>query len=361
MAVDLSVFGKSKTIADFQREEELFNLAKLKAKQDALGQNPASIKLADEIQKARAMGDTQRLNDLQMSAKLLDRGVVYDAMGNPMAMGGYGNAVGSIEGAKAMYKQNAENVSDLNYKPIIERDVQTQKSNVELGYAPQIDAARKAATMKAEKQTQAGIDLPQREAQAQEMLNLLNSIETDKGMSAVVGMPNPLQGRIPFVGNVAGSAAADFQAKLDQLGGKQFLEAFQSLKGGGQITEVEGTKATNAIARMQTAQSEEAFKEGLNEFKGIVSNALTRSQQAAQDPMQAWMNKMGQMDAAPQANIPQLGAQSPALNMPTKSLDKATAAESIFNAKKAIQKGADANVVRQRLIEAGIDPSKAGL
>lgn len=360
MAVDLSVFGKSKTIADFQREEELFNLAKLKAKQDALGQNPASIKLADEIQKARAMGDTQRLNDLQMSAKLLDRGVVYDAMGNPMAMGGYGNAVGSIEGAKAMYKQNAENVSDLNYKPIIERDVQTQKSNVELGYAPQIDAARKAATMKAEKQTQAGIDLPQREAQAQEMLNLLDSIETDKGMSAVVGMPNPLKGGFGAF-NVRGSPAADFQTKLDQLGGKQFLEAFQSLKGGGQITEVEGTKATNAIARMQTAQSEEAFLGGLNEFKGIVSNALTRSQQAAQDPMQAWMNKMGQMDAAPQANIPQLGAQSPALNMPTKSLDKATAAESIFNAKKAIQKGADANVVRQRLIEAGIDPSKAGL
>ena len=32
-----------------------------------------------------------------------------------------------------------------------------------------------------------------------------------------------------------------------------------------------------------------------------------------------------------------------------------------FNAKKAIRNGADAEMVRQRLMEAGIDPSKAGL
>lgn len=44
-----------------------------------------------------------------------------------------------------------------------------------------------------------------------------------------------------------------------------------------------------------------------------------------------------------------------------KPLPKAQEAEAIFNAKKAIQKGKDPAAVRQRLLDNGIDPAKAGL
>lgn len=46
---------------------------------------------------------------------------------------------------------------------------------------------------------------------------------------------------------------------------------------------------------------------------------------------------------------------------PSNMMDKASSDETLFNAKKAIRNGADPQAVRQRLVEAGIDPSRAGL
>lgn len=73
-----------------------------------------------------------------------------------------------------------------------------------------------------------------------------------------------------------GTDAKNFHVVLDQIKGSAFMQAYQSLKGGGQITEVEGKKATDAIARMNTAQSDSEFLKSLNEFKGIVDKANTR-------------------------------------------------------------------------------------
>lgn len=73
-----------------------------------------------------------------------------------------------------------------------------------------------------------------------------------------------------------GTDAKNFHVVLDQINGSAFMQAYQSLKGGGQITEVEGKKATDAIARMNTAQSDSEFLKALNEFKGIVDGANTR-------------------------------------------------------------------------------------
>ncbi len=69
---------------------------------------------------------------------------------------------------------------------------------------------------------------------------------------------------------VDGSAAADFQALLDQVGGQAFLESRQALKGGGPITDMEGKKAQSAVTRMSTAQSEAEFKKALNEYRDFL-------------------------------------------------------------------------------------------
>lgn len=284
---DLSLFQRVKTVRDFDREAEEFELKKLAAQQQVMGQDPAAVKLANEIQAARASGDVQRLNDLQMSAKLLDRGVVYDQMGNPMAMGGYGDAVGSIAGAKAMYEQNAQNQSDLSYKPVIARDVAMQQAGVEINTKPNLEAATTAARLRAEDIIGAQANLGNVNEQSRQLLDVIGDIEKSPGLSAVVGAPNPLKGGFGLF-NVPGTSAADFKAKLDQLGGKQFLQAFESLKGGGQITQIEGEKATNAIARMQTSQSEVEFKKSLQDFKDIVIRANDRAQlKSQQDPLSA--------------------------------------------------------------------------
>lgn len=139
------------SIGDFQRLQEEFELKKMQALQQTTGQDPASVKLANEIQKARAAGDTQRLNDLQMSAKLLDRGVVYDQMNNPMQMPGYGDAVGSIAGTKKSYEAQAQNASDLAYDPLIAGGEAQAKFEQQLGYSPKIARAEKSAVLEAER------------------------------------------------------------------------------------------------------------------------------------------------------------------------------------------------------------------
>jgi hypothetical protein len=84
-------------------------------------------------------------------------------------------------------------------------------------------------------------------------------------------------GKSSILPKVPGTAPADFQVLLDQLQGQQFMQAYETLKGGGQITEVEGRKATDAMARMNPRQSEESFLQGVSEFQNIVRSAKERA------------------------------------------------------------------------------------
>lgn len=149
-------------------------------------------------------------------------------------------------------------------------------------FDPETITKKKAAEEKGK--NIAKIDPVKVEQEAKYMLDLLDSITTTdaqgnvinhKGLSAVVGIPNPFTKWTP------GTEAANFKVKLDQIQGKQFMQAYETLKGGGQITEVEGRKATDAMARMNTAQSEEEFIKGVNEFKQVVRDVAMRSKAKA--------------------------------------------------------------------------------
>jgi len=109
--------------------------------------------------------------------------------------------------------------------------------------------------------------------------NLINSVINDPALEGVVGR---IQGRVDPAG-IAGAAMfneneMDVLSRLDQLGGAAFLQAFESLKGGGQITEIEGLKATQAISRLgQRAVSPQAFRGALRELQQIYANAEARA------------------------------------------------------------------------------------
>lgn len=125
--------------------------------------------------------------------------------------------------------------------------------------------------------TEAKFDLPRVEANAQQTIDILEKIKQHPGLDYGVG----LWSKAPVI---PGTPQADFVALTEQLRGKQFLEAYQTLKGGGQITEVEGAKAENAIARMQRAQSKKAFVDAATEFQGIVRKGVERARQKAGAP-----------------------------------------------------------------------------
>lgn len=98
--------------------------------------------------------------------------------------------------------------------------------------------------------------------------------ETGTGLSATYDPRN----------YIAGTDATNFRVRLDQVKGQAFLEAFAGLRGGGAITEIEGQKATEAIARLNTDQSDEEFKKSLEELKGILAVGKERAKAMAADP-----------------------------------------------------------------------------
>lgn len=111
-------------------------------------------------------------------------------------------------------------------------------------------------------------------AKGQQALDLIDQIATDPALEGVTGM---IQGRLPTFTQ----AGTDLRVKIDQLQGKTFLEAFETLKGGGAITELEGAKAQAAMARLDQAQSTEAYREALSELADIVRIGMDRARKKA--------------------------------------------------------------------------------
>lgn len=90
------------------------------------------------------------------------------------------------------------------------------------------------------------------------------------------GTATGLSGTIDPRNYIPGTNARDFRVVADQLGGAAFLQAFESLKGGGAITEVEGKKATDAIARLNRAQSDQEYGVALQELRTVMDNGRKR-------------------------------------------------------------------------------------
>lgn len=149
-----------------------------------------------------------------------------------------------------------------------------QITEVEADRAAQIEAQKREAQRVAE--NRAG--LAKTEATITQMQNLVGQAKRHRGRATATGLSGTLDPR----NYVPGTNARDFQVLLDQIQGQAFLQAFDSLKGGGQITEVEGKKATDAIGRLNTAQSDTEFVRALNDLEDVLTVALERARRGAQ-------------------------------------------------------------------------------
>jgi len=76
---------------------------------------------------------------------------------------------------------------------------------------------------------------------------------------------------------VPGTDAAGFNVLHDQITGQAFLKAYETLKGGGQITTIEGEKATAAINRMNLAQNEKEYLAAAREFQAILKRGIEKA------------------------------------------------------------------------------------
>jgi hypothetical protein len=116
-------------------------------------------------------------------------------------------------------------------------------------------------------------------------LQTVRSLKNSSGLPAIVGQPFSIskiqKGGLGLLGAAPGTNAADATALWKQIQGQAFLDAFERLRGGGQITVIEGEKATAAKARLDRAQSIEAITSALNDLEGIFLNAQQRAYQKA--------------------------------------------------------------------------------
>lgn len=115
---------------------------------------------------------------------------------------------------------------------------------------------------------------PQAIVNAETMMRQIDELYNDPGLWWSVGG----LGGTP---NWPGNPTAGTISRIEQLQGQTFLQAFQSLKGGGQITEVEGEKATNAIGRLQRSQNYDDYRQALKDLRDIVATGLERARQQA--------------------------------------------------------------------------------
>jgi hypothetical protein len=79
--------------------------------------------------------------------------------------------------------------------------------------------------------------------------------------------------------------AAEVQSRIDLVLGGTFMQAYESLKGAGQITEVEGQKAMEALNRLRTqTMTDAAYRQALFDFRTEVQKLMEIARQRAQRP-----------------------------------------------------------------------------
>lgn len=120
---------------------------------------------------------------------------------------------------------------------------------------------QKSAEVQGTRQGEAVANLPLAEAAADRIIRSIDDVLNDPGLSRITG---PIQSWLP---NLTGEANRA-QSKLDQILGGTFLQAYNDLRGGGQITEKEGEKATAAYNRLTTTGMDDAdYRDALKEFR----------------------------------------------------------------------------------------------
>jgi hypothetical protein len=95
----------------------------------------------------------------------------------------------------------------------------------------------------------------------------IRDLLTHPGYETVVGLKGPTMGFGLFDQGVWASDARNFSSLRNQLQGGVFLRGFETLKGGGSITEIEGQKAEQAVSRMtDTGQNEVEYAVALRDY-----------------------------------------------------------------------------------------------
>lgn len=227
----------------------------------------------------------------------------FDPQGNAYAaqVPGFAAAQANITGAEAAAKADAEAARDLV--------TTVDPSTGDTVYRPRSQVVSSGATAQLNPATvDARAELGKVQAQADQMLRTINLALDHPGLKDAVGFAsyNPLT-------MVRGTDRANFDTVRQQLEGQAFLQAFESLKGGGVITNIEGEKATQAIARLGTSQDSQSYRMALNDLKTVIDTGLSRARDKARLPAP----ERQQVSASAPGSLPRVSSQEELRSLPS--------------------------------------------
>lgn len=149
-----------------------------------------------------------------------------------------------------------------------------QMTGQSIGVLPKDVAGKEAAEEVGKAAGKAQASLPQIEDAATIALDTIDKIRKHPGKAYGIGAAGVLPG-------IPGTQQRGFVALVDQAKGQVFLDAFNALRGGGAITEIEGEKATKARARMDRAQTQEDFDAALADYEAVIRRGLATARSNA--------------------------------------------------------------------------------
>lgn len=157
-------------------------------------------------------------------------------------------------------------------------DTGTEFVNISNPAAPRIakDVAGAASLKEQGKaQGQAAVELPAVLQRADDALATIEKLRSHPGREWGTGAAG-------FLPGIPGTAQKDFVELNEQAKGGAFLQAFQLLKGGGAITNIEGDKATKAIARLDRTQTKQGYMDALKDLEAVIRSGAERARAKAQ-------------------------------------------------------------------------------
>lgn len=183
----------------------------------------------------------EKMNEKDLPATFEALDMTARAAGfKPKTEGGDGQYEEFMAGQGAGFKRAAQNLADMNFE-------QLQEYTKTLG--------------KADRTTK-----------------LIDQIKSSQYLDGVLGR---VEGKIPVSSwlslGVFDQDETDLIQLIDNLENSVFLEAFQELKGGGQITELEGEKAQRAIVNLNRDRSKKAFLDALDTLQDVIDAGVGRA------------------------------------------------------------------------------------
>ena len=123
------------------------------------------------------------------------------------------------------------------------------------------------------------------QAMIPKMVDNTNIMLTTLDDPELVGSVGGLEGIVTefFPAWLKSESKSSFQRKFKQVYNQAFLTAFDSLRGGGQITVIEGQKAQDAFSRLTAITDEKDFKIALADLASVYHNMLNAKAQGVPD------------------------------------------------------------------------------